>query len=137
MSPIDHPAAIRELVPLMCVQDVARSLSFYRDRLGFTVVAAWEPDGKLAWCRLQRDNAAVMLQQATEEDGPADGRGRGVEFFFICDDAGTIHADLSARGLRLDPPRIAFYGMKQVFVIDPDGYRLCFESPTGSERAQP
>ena len=120
---------VRELVPLLFVQDIERSMDFYRDGLGFEVASKWEPGGKLAWCRLQRDGSAVMLQQACEEDGPAEGRGRGIGFFFICDDAGTIHAELSGRGVHLAPPQVAFYGMKQVFVKDPDGYELCFESP--------
>jgi len=121
---------VRQLVPLLFVQDIESSMGFYRDRLGFEVDGKWEPEGKLAWCRLQRDGSAVMLQQACDEDGPAEGRGRGICFFFICDDAGAIHTELSGRGVHLAPPQVAFYGMKQVFVKDPDGYELCFESPT-------
>jgi uncharacterized glyoxalase superfamily protein PhnB len=121
---------IRELVPLLFVRDIESSMGFYRDGLGFAVAGTWEPEGKLAWCRLQRDGSAIMLQQADEEDGPAGGRGRGVGFFFICDDAAAIHTELSGRGVHLAPPQVAFYGMKQIFVTDPDGYELCFESPT-------
>ena len=54
----------------------------------------------------------------------------GRSFFFICDDADAIHAELSGRGLHPAPPQVAFYGMKQVFLKDPDGHELCFESPT-------
>ena len=71
-----------------------------------------------------------MLQQASEEDGPAEGRGRGVGFFFNCDDAGAVHTEFCSRGLQLNAPEVAFYGMKQVFVKDPDGYELFFQSPT-------
>ena len=130
MPLIRKTATVRELAPLLFVQDIERSVAFYRDNLGFEVHGKWEPDGKLAWCRLQRDGSALMLQQASEEDGPAEGRGRGVGFFFVCDDAGAIHTELSERGLHLNPPQVAFYGMKQIFVTDPDGYELCFESPT-------
>ena len=31
-----------------------------------------------------------MLQQAEDEDGPAEGRGHGVAFYFICDDADAL-----------------------------------------------
>ena len=122
-------ATIQELVPLLFVDDIGRSAAFYRDRLGFEMTSSWEPGGKLAWCRLERGGAAVMLQQAIpEEDGPAEGRGRGVGFFFRCDDAGAMHADFASRGLTVAPPQAAFYGMNQVFVKDPDGYELCFQS---------
>lgn len=121
-------AAIRELVPLLFVQDILRSTAFYQERLGFELTQKWEPDGKLAWCRLSRDGSAVMLQQADDEDGPAIGRGRGVCFYFNCDDAQAIHAEFSERGLAIQPPAAAFYGMNQIFVTDPDGYELCFQS---------
>jgi uncharacterized glyoxalase superfamily protein PhnB len=122
------PAAITELVPLLLVQDIERSTAFYRDSLGFAVSQTWEPDGRLAWCRLQRGAAAVMLQQACDEDGPAQGRGHGVGFFFHCDDVQPLFAEFSQRGLKLQPPQTAFYGMQQVFVRDPDGYEHCFQS---------
>jgi uncharacterized glyoxalase superfamily protein PhnB len=122
--------AIRELVPLLFVEDAARSADFYRERLGFALAQSWAPEGTLAWCRLVRDGAAVMLQQACpEDDGPAEGWGRGVVFYFNCDDAAAMHADLASRGLSIAPPQAAFYGMNQVRVRDPDGYELCFQSP--------
>ena len=72
----------------------------------------------------------VMLQQSGEEDGPPEGRGRGVSFYFVCDDADMMYAELSDRGLQLEPPSAEYYGMKQLFVPEPDGYSICFESPT-------
>jgi uncharacterized glyoxalase superfamily protein PhnB len=127
-----RPPTVRELVPLLFVQDIERSVAFYRNGLGFEVCARWAPDGKLAWCRIQRDASAVMLQQASEEDGPAEGRGRGTGFFFICDDVDALYSELSARGVQVGPPQVAFYGMKQIFMADPDGYELCFETPVGA-----
>lgn len=123
------PAAIQELVPLLFVEDIVRTAAFYQQRLGFEMTMKWEPAGKLSWCRLERGGAALMLQQALpEEDGPAEGRGRGVGFYFNCDDADGMHADLASRGLSLAAPQAAFYGMNQLFVKDPDGYELCFQS---------
>ena len=84
---------------------------------------------------MERGDSAIMLQQAEDEDGPAEGRGRGVSFYFICDDADTIYAELTARGLQLSPPTIAYYGMKQVVVPEPDGYYLCFESPVAAGKS--
>ena len=70
-----------------------------------------------------------MLQQAEDEDGSAEGRGRGVIFYFLCDDADAMYAELSSRGLQLDRPKVAYYGMKQLHVKDPDGFELCFQQP--------
>ena len=120
---------VRQLWPLLAVKDIARSIEFYRDRLGFAVMGEAESDGKQFWCRLERGGSSIMLQQADEEDGPAEGRGRGITLYFICDDAEAAYAELSSRGLQLTPPSLAYYGMKQLFVPEPDGYSICFESP--------
>jgi uncharacterized glyoxalase superfamily protein PhnB len=128
MAIVHQSATIQDLIPLLFVEDMDGSLAFYRDQLGFDVAEKWEPEGKIAWCRLVRGGATLMLQEACEEDGPAAGRGRGVGFFFHCDDADTVHIELCAKGLLLDPPTTAFYGMKQLFFKDPDGYELCFQS---------
>jgi len=53
-----------------------------------------------------------------------------VVFYFVCDDADAMYAELSSRGVQLKPPTVAHYGMKQIFVPEPDGYLVCFESPT-------
>ncbi len=128
-----HPrtALLGQLWPLLTVQDMERSLLFYRDRLGFTLVADdGKPRGKMGWCRLERGGSSIILQQWVEEDGQAGGWGRGVCFYFVCDDADLMFAELSSRGLQLEAPRVAYYGMKQLFVPEPDGYAICFESPT-------
>jgi catechol 2,3-dioxygenase-like lactoylglutathione lyase family enzyme len=116
------------MVPLLYVTDMDRSAAFYGNKLGFELIQQWEPEGKMLWCLLKRGGAEIMLQKATDEDGPAEGFGRGVEFFLWCDDADAMHAELVANGLKLDPPQTAFYGMKQLFVKDPDGYELCFQN---------
>jgi hypothetical protein len=53
---------------------------------------------------------------------------RSVMFFFMCDEARDIHAELRERALALGSPEVMFYGMRQVMVQDPDRYDLCFES---------
>ena len=129
MNATSNAVAVRQLRPLLAVQDIQRSVEFYRDRLGFTLTGEAENEGKMFWCSMERGGSAIMLQQAEEEDGPAEGRGRGISFYFICDDADAVHAELISRGLKLSPPSVAYYGMKQVVVPEPDGYYLCFESP--------
>jgi uncharacterized glyoxalase superfamily protein PhnB len=130
MTTVEGVATIRHVWPLLMVEDMARSMSFYERTLGFSVVGRAEVDGRMFWCRLERGGASIMLQQSDDEDGPVEGRGRGVALYFVCDDAERLHAELSGRGLQLPPVAVAEYGMKQLFVPEPDGYSVCFESPT-------
>ena len=41
-------------------------------------------------------------------------------------DAAAAH--LAEKGIAFDGPRVAPYGMKQLWVRDPDGYMLCFQA---------
>ena len=122
--------ALRAVWPLLTVQNIEASLHFYRDQLGFAEVGRAESDGRLFWCRVARGGSSIMLQQWDPEDGPIEGRGRGVSLYFLCDDVESLYAELTAHGIRLDPPQTQDYGMKQIFVPEPDGYFICFESET-------
>jgi catechol 2,3-dioxygenase-like lactoylglutathione lyase family enzyme len=128
MAVTECSAVVRQLWPLLLVKDIERSLRFYHGQLGFALVAQAQLQGKMFWCRLERGGASLMLQQAEEEDGTAEGRGLGVAFYFHCNDADAMHAELTSHGLQLDPPAMTDYGMKQLFVPEPDGYSICFES---------
>ena len=129
MSASERTAGVRELVPLLFVENIVACASFYVDRLGFAMEAKWEPEGHLVWCRLAREGAAIMLQQAYEEDGPAAGRGHGVRFYFNCADVDAMHAEFAQRGLRVRPPEVTHYGEKQLSMYDPEGYHITFQSP--------
>jgi glyoxylase I family protein len=39
----------------------------------------------------------------------------------------AAYEHLRARGIDVKPPKLAPYGMKQLYVRDPDGYNLCFQ----------
>ena len=67
---------LRELCPLLFVQDIERSIAFYA-LLGFRVASQANSEEKIFWCRLERDTCALMLQQAEPEDGPAASRRHG------------------------------------------------------------
>lgn len=117
-----------ETVPLLMVSDIEASTSFYCEKLGFTLDHSWEPDGKLAWCRLQFESAPIMLQQDCNDDPAAGVRGIGVTFYIICQDVRAVFQSLEKAGVKASEPKTEFYGMVQTHLTDPDGYRLCFES---------
>ena len=105
-------------------------MHFYRDQLGFTEVGRAESDGRLFWCRVARGGSSIMLQQWDPEDGPIEGRGRGVSLYFLCDDVESLYAELTAHGIRVGSstdPGIRHEGR---FCTEPDGYFICFESET-------
>jgi len=119
---------VQETVPLL-VADINESRKFYCDGLGFLMAQKWDQEGQLAWCRLQHGGAALMLQQSGDDGPPAETRGSGVCFYFICADADVVYREITERGIVASKPVVAFYGMNQTYITDPDGYELCFENP--------
>jgi glyoxylase I family protein len=42
-------------------------------------------------------------------------------------DLDAVHTLLASKGVVVSPPKVALYGMRQLYVTDPDGYVLCFQ----------
>jgi hypothetical protein len=44
-------------------------------------------------------------------------------------DPDAAYEYLRSKGIALEPPKDAPYGMRQLYLNDPDGYNLCFQAP--------
>lgn len=121
---------VSQTVPLLLVSDLEQSCAFYESGLGFRRVREWTPEGVLSWVWLEHGTAAFMLQQYCEEDPPPATWGKGFTLYFLCEDAELASRKLREQGIEASAPSETFYGMKQTFVTDPDGYLVCFENPT-------
>jgi glyoxylase I family protein len=133
------------LTPLIGVFDMLKSLAFYRDILGFEIVSA-SPEVETAegrfshWMWLRFGSAELMLNtQYDSDERPAQVDGtRGTihsdtSFYIGCPDVELAYEQLSKRGLKADPPRMAPYGLKAFNVIDPDGYGIVFQEVRWSD----
>jgi catechol 2,3-dioxygenase-like lactoylglutathione lyase family enzyme len=125
---------LQGMAPLLQVYDMPTSLAFYRDVLGFEAVATSDPEGD--WVLLRRNGIELMLNTAyeTHDRPPAPDPTRAAAhmdtaLFFGCPDVDAAYAHLRARGLEVQAPVVRDYGMKQVYVTDPDGYNICFQWP--------
>jgi len=126
---------IRGLAPLFQVFDMPTSIAFYRDVLGFEVVGTSNPGGdRFDWALLRLNGVELMLNTAYEdhERPPAPDPARiaahnDAAIYFGCPDVDAAYAHLCAHGVKVKEPKIAPYGMKQLYVTDPDGYNLCFQ----------
>lgn len=121
---------IKQAVPFFMVTDIQRSLKFYVDGLGFRMTKRWELNGKLTWCWLQREGAALMLQEYAPNDPRAAAvKGQGVALCFQCADALALYAEFLGNGLNPNEPFVG-NNMWDVGLMDPDHYHIHFESPT-------
>jgi len=123
------------LAPLLQVYDMPTSVRFYRDKLGFEVVMTSPVMGEdyFHWCLLRLGKAEVMLNTAYEfndERPPTPPKALpypSVGLYFGCPDVDAAYEAFRAKGVAVETPKVAPYGMKQMNLHDPDGYFLCFQ----------
>lgn len=129
------PIEIRGLAPLLQVYDMPTSLKFYCEGLGFEMVSN---DGKPApdrdWVLLRLNGAELMLNTAYERghrpstpDPSRISAHEDTTVYFGCPDVDAAYAHLQSKGIQSEKPNVAPYGMKQLYLKDPDGYLLCFQ----------
>nr|WP_315244896.1 VOC family protein [uncultured Albidiferax sp.] len=129
------------LYPEFWVCDLAQSLRFYRDTLGFKVEYD-RPEEKFAFLSL--GGAQLMLLQDSASTHSKTGeldypRGRGVNFSIRVPSLEPLATALENAGHALRIPvrdswhrdGDRFHGEKQLWVMDPDGYLLRFVQSLG------
>jgi catechol 2,3-dioxygenase-like lactoylglutathione lyase family enzyme len=105
----------------LIVADYDEAIAFYRDRLGFSVLADTPLGGGKRWVLVAPagGGARLLLAQADGEAQQArvgDQTGGRVGFFLETDDFARDHAAYTARGVNfLEPPRHEPYGSVAVF----------------------
>lgn len=128
----------RGLAPLLQVYDMPTAVQFYRDKLGFEVVTTSPPlggDDRFHWCLLRLGDAELMLNTAYEFDDQRPSREehtrsrghRDTCLYIGCPNVDGAYDELRERGVDVKPPKVVPYGMKQMYLMDPDGFGLCFQ----------
>lgn len=131
---------VRELTPLFFVYDMPTSLRFYCDTLGFEVVRNSPPVDEVMfhWCLLRLGGAELMLNTEYEfnSERPAHRPPAFTEahskvcLYISCPDVDGAYEHLKDKVTTIRKPIVAGYGMKQMYLSDPDGYGLCFQWPS-------
>lgn len=134
------------LVPELICSNFERSLTFYTEIIGFTVMYL-RPEGRFAI--LEREGAELMIEQPLTQDRlwpkaeliPPYGRGINLEI--QVGDVNRLKAAIVAAGVpfflpseerwyRRDDSEI---GVRQFAIQDPDGYLLRFSQTIGTRTA--
>ena len=122
----DRGLALGGVSPSFTVNDVEKSLAWYRDVLGFSVGQRWEGGGQLLGVEMHAGGVIVMLAQDDWKKGRDRVKGEG--FRIYCDttqDVDALAARIKARGGTLaQEPRDEPWGARALAVEDPDGFKI-------------
>ncbi len=125
------PARITNLRPMLAVTDLPRAVRFYVERLGFQCSAMH--GNPPVWAEVERNGVAIMLnappRDCVERDVPRSARDYQI-YYLNSDDVVALHAEYRSRGVAVTDLRVAFYGMKEFEVRDPDNHWLWFGQET-------
>jgi len=112
--------------PSFTVNDIGKSLAWYRDVLGFKVGDRWEMDGVLRGVELSAGDVLFMIGQDDWQKGRDRIKGVGVRLYCETDqDIDKIAARIKAAGGTLaQEPTDQSWGYREISLDDPDGYKL-------------
>lgn len=124
---------LTDVTPNLLVADIDRSLAFYRDGLGLSVVTTVPDAAPFVFVWLQRDGVNVFLNTVgSVKDEHPELAARplgGTASMFLTIDADSPAAGVDAlfesvkgRARVIMPLKDQFYGMREFGIEDPDGY---------------
>lgn len=151
-NPSDTHREPRLSVGFTC-REMHKSLTFYRDTLGFTLDECWPSEEKPLWASLSLNGQTIMLGSGAEPGACGGGAavdfhvantqamlnetGGGVLVYLHVEDVDGYHRRISENGaMPVTEPETQFYGTRDFALQDPDGYRLMFFSPITLENCQ-
>ncbi len=118
--------SLRSASPSYTVNDVEKSLTWYRDVLGCSIGERWEHEGKLGGVEMKAGGVAFWLTQDDWKKGHERTKGEG--FRLYCEtrqDVDRLAEGIKSRGGTLrDEPHDEPWGGRSFTVADPDGFKL-------------
>ena len=119
------------VTPNLLCRDVAASLEFYRDVLGFTMgdTVPEQPPYVFVW--MKRNDVSVFLNDIKAAEGEYEGaaqlpQGGTACLFFVITGVDAYHALVAPKAKIVMPLKTQFYGMREFAVTDPDGHIITF-----------
>ena len=117
---------LQSAAPSFTVNDVEKSLAWYRDVLGFVVQQRWESNGKLLGVEIIAGSVLFMLGQDDWKKGRDRDKGDGFRIYCTTEeDIDQLAERIKGNGGTLtQEPRDQEWGMRDIALEDPDGYKI-------------
>jgi len=117
---------LRSASPSFTVNDLDKSLGWYRDVLGFDVEETWKDDGKVIGVSLKAGDVSFMIGQDDWKKGRDRKKGEGFRMFCTTKKSvDDIAKRIESKGGTLDQgPTDQPWGARVISLIDPDGFKI-------------
>ncbi len=125
-----------KITPVLIVDEVEKSLPFWVHRMGFEKTVEVPEGDKLGFVILTRNGAELMLQTTasvqkdTPQFAPASQANQAALFIEVDDFEDTLKR-LDSYPITM-PERVAFYGMREIGVLEPSGHVVVFAARVNS-----
>jgi lactoylglutathione lyase len=118
--------AFSTVSPSFTVNDLQKSLAWYRDVIGFKPGERWERDGQLMGVELKAGKSYFMIGQDDWQKGRERKKGEGFRIYCTTtQNIDTLAAGIKARGGQLDSePKNQEWGVRDITFTDPDGFKI-------------
>jgi uncharacterized glyoxalase superfamily protein PhnB len=133
---------LNKLTPNFAVADIRQTVQFYHENLGFELVMAvpatqdgvdtqLAADKEYVYAMMQREQVELMFQQqdSFHEDVSLAGNepiGASVSFYMQGKDIEPFCAGLKNRDIQVSDLKLTWYGIKEFYMKDNNGYILGF-----------
>ena len=110
----------------LTVNDLQKSLAWYRDVLGFVVTDEWRREGVLHGVEMRAGTVGVYLGQDDWKRGRDRVKGEGIRIYATTvQDIDRLAALIKARGGVLShEPQTQPWGERDFGLVDPDGFKI-------------
>jgi uncharacterized glyoxalase superfamily protein PhnB len=133
---------LNKLTPNFAVADIRQTVQFYRENLGFELVMAVPAtqdgmdtqlagDKEYVYAMMKKEQVELMFQQrdSFHEDVSLtdnDSIGASVSFYMQGKDIEPFYAGLKNRDIQISELKLTWYGIKEFYMKDNNGYILGF-----------
>jgi uncharacterized glyoxalase superfamily protein PhnB len=132
VRPRSETLKISSASPSFTVNDLEKSLAWYRDILGLVIEERWEREGRLTGVALRAGGVTFMIGQDDWKKGRDRRKGEGFRLYCTTtQDVDALAERIEARGGKLDQgPRDQPWGTRDFALTDPDGFKITIGADT-------
>ena len=126
---------ITSFSPNLMVKNVSKSINFYCNILGFTLIQTMPENGEPEWGMVKKDDFFIMFQkeESIKQEYPelnSQNSGGALTFYIKISNIQEFYNEIRSHMNVSHEMHKTFYGADEFAITDPDGFILVFSEDT-------